>query len=552
MAGETFISSVEISRGSGNPVFFVATPVVVDGVTLGVLTLVVDVGMFNESFVDPINVGETGYVVVYADDGTILVHPNLELVLESSVADLEGGEQLVESPEGIGRITAEGTDVVAIWSHDRETGFNIALVLDTAELSAPLQQLRTRSILFSVIVLTVFTVIVFVLTGHFIRPLHAVTLAMEDVATGDADLTRSLGITGNHEIGRLARNFDAFVAGLNTIVRNIREVVHETSAVRGTLATVAEESASSTHQIQSNVSSIGGQIENLDGIVRDSAGRVAGIASSISTLDGKIHDQNAAIEESTAAIEEMMASTKTVEQVVRAKQAALEQLREIARDGGSLVEATSREINDIESKIDSLVETNAVINQIAAQTNLLAMNAAIEAAHAGDAGRGFAVVASEIRKLAESAGTNANSINASLQDIVQRVQSASQSGTEMRTSYGRIGSEIEEMSDALDEVATSIVELSHGSEEITKSVQLLSGASVEVREGSQSISSDSEEIRKMMERVKEISVSVLGGIREIETGIGVVDRSVREVHTQSETLGANVERLTNETNRFIV
>ena|GEM_PF-3495058 len=577
IAGGIYVSSVEISRASGNAVFFVAAPVVVNGERLGVAASVVDVERFNAEFVRPVTVGRTGAIIVYDDVGTILVHPDASMILSANVRDFDGGDQLVDHDltagtsaahdangssaangsaaaemASVGLVTVDGVPRVMSWRHNEETDWNLAVSIGVEEIGAALTELRHRAAVVGLVGVAVFSVLVFALTGFFLRPLQAVAAAMEDVATGQADLTVSLNIDGDHEIGRVGRHFDAFVAGLAGIIRNIRSVVVDTNSVRTTTNAAVGEAASSTQQIRGNIQSISGQVETLDRIVGQAAGRIDGIAGLIGHLDEQIHDQNAAVEESSAAIEEMMASTKSVEHVVQTRQAALATLKSIAHDGGVMVEGTSREILDIEAKIDGLLETNSIINQIAAQTNLLAMNAAIEAAHAGDAGRGFAVVASEIRKLAESAGANASVINATLKDTVERVQRAARSGSEMSTSYRTIEAEIEQMSGALEEVAASIVELSNGSEEIVQSMTFLSRSSAEVSDSSRNIRDDSGAIRDLMEQVREISATVRGGVEEIGEGIAVVERSVLDVQRESDTLGGNIDRLERETNRFAV
>ena len=584
IAGGIYVSSVEISRASGNAVFFVAAPVVVNGERLGVAASVVDVERFNAEFVRPVTVGRTGAIIVYDDVGTILVHPDASMILSANVRDFDGGDQLVDHDltagtgaahdangssaadatqdaatgfaagemASVGLVTVDGVPRVMSWRHNEVTDWNLAVSIGVDEIGAALTELRHRAVIVGLVAVVLFSVLVFGLTGYFLRPLRSVAAAMEVVATGQADLTVSLNIDGDHEIGRVGRHFDAFVAGLAGIIRNIRSVVVDTNSVRTTTNAAVGEAASSTQQIRGNIQSISGQVETLDRIVGQAAGRIDGIAGLIGHLDEQIHDQNAAVEESSAAIEEMMASTKSVEHVVQTRQAALATLKSIAHDGGVMVEGTSREILDIEAKIDGLLETNSIINQIAAQTNLLAMNAAIEAAHAGDAGRGFAVVASEIRKLAESAGANASVINATLKDTVERVQRAARSGSEMSTSYRTIEAEIEQMSGALEEVAASIVELSNGSEEIVQSMTFLSRSSAEVSDSSRNIRDDSGAIRDLMEQVREISATVRGGVEEIGEGIAVVERSVLDVQRESDTLGGNIDRLERETNRFAV
>ncbi|POR00105.1 hypothetical protein AU468_09860 [Alkalispirochaeta sphaeroplastigenens] len=548
--GTVFVSGVQISRGSGDPVFFVSAPIVSDSEIVGAIAYVTSVQEFSERFIAPVRVGQTGSVIIYDNSGSILAHPDVEMILDASIDDIQGGQILLESDSAFGHVVMNGQETFISWIRDNETNWNIAVTVDQAELIEPLIVLRNRASLFGISTTVLFGLVVFFLTRRFLGPLLQVESAMAAISEGEADLTQTLKIRGDNEVTRLAGSFNAFLHGLAEIVRNIRQVVHDSEEVSTTLSSVTTDTVSATQEIAANIDSMTTQITTLDGVVNRSSEAFDSITGSLEGLDNTIQDQNSAIEESSSAINEMMASIMNVGGVSQNKVDALTRLKSTAQAGGNLIERTNTEISEIAARIDALRATNDLIDQIAAQTNLLSMNAAIEAAHAGDSGRGFAVVANEIRKLAESSSANAKTINESLRDIVERVQKANTSSAAMRSSYVEIEEEIEAMANAFAEISASVVQLSTGSQEILESISFLSQVSSKVRDGSTEVNERAKQIQHTMEDVKTVSITVSNGIQEIIQGISLINKSMGSVKEQSSRLIENVTALSSETDRF--
>lgn len=554
LKGNTYVSGVEISRGSGNPVFFVATPVYRDSVIVGAMAYVTSISEFNRRFISPVQIGKSGAIVIYDDAGSILAHPDPEKILKATVADIGGGELLLagdtESSHGI--IDMDGRKTFISWKRDVETNWNVAVTVNQAELKGPLNSLRNRALLFGLGSTLLFAFMVFILTRRFMKPLVSVESAMTKIAEGDADLTLTLDIQGSNEVARIAHGFNHFIKGWAGIILNIRRVVNDSKEVSQALEEITADTVSSSQEISANIESITSQITTLDGFVQESSQSFESISEAMTSLDTTIHNQNSAIEQSSSAINEMMASIKNVGKVSGSKVDTLSRLQSTVSTGGELVDRTNSEISEIASRIDALLATNALIDQIAAQTNLLSMNAAIEAAHAGNAGRGFAVVADEIRKLAESSSKNAKTINQSLRDIISRVEQANSSSASMKSSYAEIEAEIGEMYHAFSEISSSVQELSTGSQEIIESITFLSQISSGVRDNSRNVIDLNQKIEKSMVNLRNVSVTVSEGIKEIIQGMHLINQSMERVRNQGSRLGDNVSQLSRETERFTV
>jgi methyl-accepting chemotaxis protein len=216
-------------------------------------------------------------------------------------------------------------------------------------------------------------------------------------------------------------------------------------------------------EIYGKVASLAGLIEKTTIVNRDIKNKTEGIKEIIS-------DQTVMVSETSASIEEMASSIRMINNVSTTKKEMIVRLLGRSAEGEKEMQKSNAAIAELVSSGSSLIDVINVIKGISQQTNLLAMNAAIEAAHAGDYGRGFAVVADEIRKLAEDAGKNTKIINMNLKKNLSDLSAASGINKKAAESFARINTEIADVSNAIDEILISIRELSDGTSEILKAI----------------------------------------------------------------------------------
>jgi methyl-accepting chemotaxis protein len=383
-----------------------------------------------------------------------------------------------------------------------------------------------------------------------VKPIGDINSKVEEIAQGEGDLTKLIHVSRRDEIGDLADNFNIFVGKLKSIVLNVKGSSVNVNGVSASLGSNAEETAAAIIEMEQNISQITNQVRNLNEASTNSGDSVSNITENISDLNSLIENQTLAVEEATSSINQMSASLDNVASITKSKTESMETLKRSAERGTDNVRASDSSVNEIADSIGTISDMILIINGIAAQTNLLAMNAAIEAAHAGDSGRGFAVVADEIRKLAETSSVNAKKIGIEIKEIVQKIEAATHASRESSSSFNLINDEILEVSQALMEIASTTVELSEGGRQIITSMNALSENSGEVRMRAGSISTLSDSVLKDAQSVKRIATEVSGGMEEIRIGTGEVSLAVNNLRDITQDLEGASQSLEEEIGKF--
>jgi methyl-accepting chemotaxis protein len=200
------------------------------------------------------------------------------------------------------------------------------------------------------------------------------------------------------------------------------------------------------------------------------AGSQAAIAASSRVVHDKISDQSAVVAESSAAVEEMTASINGIADIATARREAVRQLKSATDTGTGEMAKAAEAVQSVKESADSIVGVVNVIRAVASRTNLLAMNAAIEAAHAGQAGKGFSVVADEIRKLSEETGRNVKIIAASIKGTLAAIKTAGEVNERAQEIFRAVSGEADSVASSMEEIGRGLSELSQGSGEILEGV----------------------------------------------------------------------------------
>ncbi len=389
---------------------------------------------------------------------------------------------------------------------------------------------------------------VFFITGLIVRSISAAHKGIELMSSGD--LSINFDIKSRDEIQSLGENLNTLTDKLKNVFSSMKSGAKDGVELQEELITSTNQTSAAAQEIASNSESIRKQFNSLAELASGAQEASEIMKKTLGMLSDFISEQKSMVEESTSAVTQMISSINNVTDITQKKKSATDILVKTAESGGAKLDTTTSIINDITSNLDEIKGTASIIQQIASQTNLLAMNAAIEAAHAGEAGRGFAVVADEIRKLAEASSMNSKQISGVLKEVVERIEMASSAGSETQLAFNAIDTEVKGVSQSLEEISMSMEELSIGGKQILQSMTGLQEVSFKVAGGNSEMDQASGKVSDAISTVSRVTSEVANSAAEITAGIKEISSSMLLLSDLAEKLGEITDLLETEASQY--
>ena len=393
---------------------------------------------------------------------------------------------------------------------------------------------------------------VYSITRPITHSLKAMNRTMQEIAEGGGDLTVRLAVRGDDEIAEISENFNRFVSSLHNMIENV-------SKRAAAMSTVGVELANSTVKISSDVDTIAKDLSDMQSAVEEqstsvaqTSTTVAQIAQNIESLSGKIESQSSAVTQSAASVQQMVSNIGTISKNISTAAGSFDKLKSNAEAGKGSINNVQELVNKLIGQSDSLLEANNVIDNIAAQTNLLAMNASIEAAHAGDAGKGFSVVAQEIRNLAESSSVQSQAIAAGLKSTIDSIKSIASATAIADDAFDSVSGQIASLTQLVDSIDLAMTEQNAGSRQVLEALRDIESITAQIRTGSVEMNAGTATILKDITRLTEVSQAVASSSASISKAADEIHKSTLQIADNSTTNKEAVDVLLGITGKFVL
>ena len=414
-------------------------------------------------------------------------------------------------------------------------------------INETMQKVESRFVLIAVIFAVITTIILSILILIVTTRVSRRIIKVRNVTTtlSKKDFSVNIAPEGSDEMRLLMSNINNMVIQVNEFFCLVKSTAKKALESEASINESAGRTAEATAFIDQNIDSINKVFSEAVSLINSAIGVITEMNLHVDTLVKSNSVQTAAIENSNAAVNEVVTTLDYINKMAVERVKNAEEMHTYVADGDDKITATNEILGRVAQQLDEVYEVVTIINNVAEQTNLLSMNAAIESAHAGEAGKGFGVVAEEIRSLAEETAENADKISKVVNTIVEAVENANASSQSAFEAFEKVSSHADQIVSSLQEITGGIGKIDTQMIQIKQRSEETSSAADEMNRYCGELADKQKQVSAKVDNMNDVFVTAIGSLHKIKQETADIVHKMKSVSSSSDESFRNLTELEN-------